>query len=105
MGETSSSALYREVTRIGDSEPRPSWTFAGSTEAYPRDDTMEQILTDLSNDSFQGHAGRKRASLGARDQGGRDLVRAVAYYRALRAQGAGGRRIDVLGESDVVMPA
>ncbi len=27
-----------EVARIGDSEPRPSWTFAGSTEAYPRDD-------------------------------------------------------------------
>jgi anti-sigma factor RsiW len=27
-----------EVARMGDSEPRPSWTFAGSTEAYPRDD-------------------------------------------------------------------
>jgi hypothetical protein len=27
-----------EVARIGDSEPRASWRFAGSAEAYPRDD-------------------------------------------------------------------
>jgi hypothetical protein len=32
------NVISLEVARIGDSEPRSSWTFAGSTEAYPRDD-------------------------------------------------------------------
>jgi hypothetical protein len=32
-----------EVARIGDSEPRLSWAFAGSTEAYPRDDSAQMI--------------------------------------------------------------
>ncbi len=35
-------ALDLEVARTGDSQPRSSWPFAGSTEAYPRDD-LERV--------------------------------------------------------------
>jgi hypothetical protein len=42
-------SLHRwEVARIGDSKPRSSWTFAGSAEAYPRDELFrpDDLHTD-----------------------------------------------------------
>jgi UDP-N-acetylmuramoyl-L-alanyl-D-glutamate--2,6-diaminopimelate ligase len=42
------SSAGLEVARIGDSEPRVNWTFAGSTEAYPRDEPFPRtILTPI----------------------------------------------------------
>jgi tRNA pseudouridine38-40 synthase len=54
-------ATFREVARIDDSEPRSSWTFAGSTEAYPRDGLNIQLVRvriDLAYDGcgFAGFA-------------------------------------------------
>jgi hypothetical protein len=39
--ETGYVWTFLDVARIGDSEPRASWRFAGSAEAYPRDDLDE----------------------------------------------------------------
>ncbi len=34
---------FLEVARIGDFDSRSSWTFAGSAEAYPRDDLRSRV--------------------------------------------------------------